>query len=75
MENNHENEFEKKPYDPDAQYGFPSRNNSTSRGYNLNGTYYESTSNYEDYADVESKGWHRHIWTKYIYIRRAGDGK
>ena len=56
MENNHENEFEKKPYDPDAQYGFPSRNNGTSRGYNLNGTYYESTSNYEDYADVESKG-------------------
>lgn len=56
MENNHENEFEKKPYDPDAQYGFPSRNNSTSRGYNLNGTYYESTSNYEDYADVQSKG-------------------
>lgn len=56
MENNHENEFEKKPYDPDAQYGFPSRNNSTSRGYNLNGTYYESTSNYDDYADVESKG-------------------
>ena len=56
MENNHENEFEKKPYDPDTQYGFPSRNNSTSRGYNLNGTYYESTSNYEDYADVESKG-------------------
>ena len=38
MENNHDNEFEKKPYDPDAQYGFPSRNNSTSRGYNLNGT-------------------------------------
>lgn len=56
MENNHENEFEKKPYDPDAQYGFPSRNSGTSRGYNLNGTYYESTSNYEDYADVESKG-------------------
>ena len=25
MENNHDNEFEKKPYDPDAQYGFPSR--------------------------------------------------
>lgn len=56
MENNHDNEFEKKPYDPDAQYGFPSRNNSTSRGYNLNGTYYESSSNYEDYADVDSKG-------------------
>lgn len=56
MENNHDNEFEKKPYDPDAQYGFPSRNNSTSRGYNLNGTYYESSSNYEDYEDADSKG-------------------
>lgn len=56
MENNHDNEFEKKPYDPDAQYGFPSRNNSTSRGYNLNGTYYESSSNYEDHADADSKG-------------------
>ena len=55
MENKRDNEYHEKPYNSDAQYSFSSRN-STSRGYNLNGTYYESTSNYEDYADVESKG-------------------
>ena len=54
MENKRDNEYQEKPYNSDAQYSFSSRN-STSRGYNLNGTYYESSSSYEDYEGVKSK--------------------
>ena len=54
MENKRGNEYQEKPYNSDAQYSFSSRN-STSRGYNLNGTYYESSSSYEDYEGVKSK--------------------
>ena len=54
MENKRDNEDQEKPYNSDAQYSFSSRN-STSRGYNLNGTYYESSSSYEDYEGVKSK--------------------
>ena len=54
MENKRDNEYQEKPYNSDAQYSFSSRN-STSRGYNSNGTYYESSSSYEDYEGVKSK--------------------